>query len=144
MKDVVTVAGAVGGFSTFAKAAEAAGLGQSLMERGPYTVFAPTDTAFARMPAAARESLLADGAQLAATLANGVITGRLTTSSIFKQGSSTPPNANGGRLAIRVRDGKVFVNGAMVVRADLAGANGVIHGVDTVLLPEPLAVTDAR
>ena len=136
LKHIVGVVGERRELTIFARALAASGLGESLQDEGPYTMFPPTDSAFARLAPDALEALLGDRVRLVAMLSACVVKGRLTVSNVLTNGGSTPPTLNGRRITIQVRDGKVFVDGAMVVRADIAGTNGVIHGVDSVMLPE--------
>jgi len=132
---VAKVASAVGGFTTFCRALTDTTLAETLREDGPFTIFAPTDAAFARLPAGALDALLGDVERRTATLAYCVVTGRLTLPNILKTPGSTPPSLGGLPLTIRIRDGRVLVDDAMIVRSDIACSNGVIHGIDSVLTP---------
>ena len=136
MRDIVGIADGEDGFLVFARMLRAAGIAETLHSEGPYTVFAPTDAAFARMPEGALEALLADPERLTATMMYHVVTGRLTVGNIIRTGGSTPPSVGGQRLTIKARDGKVFVDGAMVVRADVAASNGIVHGIDSLMAPQ--------
>lgn len=135
MKDIVQVATDAGTFTTLVTALKAAGLVETLQGEGPFTVFAPSDAAFARLPAGTLESLLADREALAAILTFHVVPGRVTAADIVQAGGATPRTVNGQPLDIQLRDGTVFVNGARVVTADVGASNGVIHVIDSVLLP---------
>ncbi len=134
-KTIVQVATEAGTFETLVAAVKAAGLAETLMGEGPFTVFAPTDAAFAKLPAGTVEALLADKAKLASILTYHVVAGRVPSSAIVQAGSAAPKTVNGATLDARVRGGKVYVNGAQVTAADVAASNGVIHVIDTVLMP---------
>ena len=137
MKTIVQVATEAGSFTTLLTAVKAAGLVETLQGEGPFTVFAPIDPAFARLPKATLDALLADREALRAVLTFHVVPGRVMAADIVKAGGATPKTVNGAPLAITVRDGKVFVNGAQVITADVAASNGVIHIIDSVLVPAP-------
>ncbi len=133
-KDIVATAVAAGSFNTLAAALQAAGLVQTLQGPGPFTVFAPTDAAFAKLPAGTVEALLADRAKLTAILTYHVVPGRVLASDVVKlTGAKT---VNGASVTIRVVDGKVMIDNATVVSADVQATNGVIHVIDTVILPK--------
>ena len=134
-KNIVEVATAAGSFTTLLTAVKAAGLVETLQGSGPFTVFAPSDAAFAKVPKATLDELLADKAALRSVLTFHVVPGRVVAGDIVKAGGAMPKTVNGQRLDIKVRDGKVYVNGAQVVTADVPASNGVIHVIDTVLLP---------
>jgi uncharacterized surface protein with fasciclin (FAS1) repeats len=135
MKTIVQVAAEAGTFNTLVAAVKAAGLAETLQGPGPFTVFAPTDAAFAKLPAGTVEGLLADKEKLASILTYHVLSGKVAAADIIKTNGAKPTTVNGQPLDIVVRDGKVFVNGAQVVTADVAASNGVIHIIDSVLLP---------
>jgi uncharacterized surface protein with fasciclin (FAS1) repeats len=132
--DIVQTAVAAGSFTTLAKAIEAAGLVETLKGEGPFTVFAPTDEAFAKLPAGALDSLLADKEKLAKVLTYHVVPGKVTSGDVAALTSAK--TVNGGELAVAAANGKVTIGGATVTQADIAASNGVIHVIDTVLLPE--------
>jgi uncharacterized surface protein with fasciclin (FAS1) repeats len=134
-KDIVQTAVAAGTFNTLVAAVKAAGLVETLQGKGPFTVFAPTDAAFAKLPAGTVEGLLANPQQLAKILTFHVVPGKVMAADIVKAQRATPTTANGRKLDVAVRDGGVVVNGAKVVTADVVASNGVIHVIDTVLLP---------
>ena len=144
MKNIVEIAVEAGNFNTLVAAVKAAGLAETLQGAGPFTVFAPTDTAFAKLPAGTVESLLADKEKLASILTYHVVSGKVLAGDIVKTNGATPTTVNGLPLDIVVRDSKVFVNGAQVVTADIAASNGVIHVIDTVLLPAAAPVGAGR
>ena len=126
---------AAGNFTTLVKALQAAELVEALSGEGPFTVFAPTDAAFAKVPAATLESLLKpeNRDQLVAVLTFHVVPGRVMAADAVKLSNAT--TLNGQRFDIAVRDGKVFVGEAQVVRTDIPCSNGVIHVIDAVILP---------
>ena len=135
-KDIVGVAVDAGSFTTLVAALKAAGLVQTLQGKGPFTVFAPTDAAFAKLPKGTVEALLADKEQLTAILTYHVVPGKVTAADVVKMGRGNPATVNGQTLAINVSNGKVYVNDATVVTADVMATNGVINVIDTVVLPK--------
>jgi uncharacterized surface protein with fasciclin (FAS1) repeats len=144
MKNIVQVAVEAGSFNTLVTAVKAAGLAETLQGAGPFTVFAPTDAAFAKLPAGTVEALLADKQKLASILTYHVVGGKVMAADIAKTHGATAVTVNGLPLDIVVRDGKVFVNGAQVVTADIPASNGVIHVIDAVLLPSAAPVAAGR
>jgi uncharacterized surface protein with fasciclin (FAS1) repeats len=120
------------GFNTLAKAVKEAGLQQTLTTGGPFTVFAPTDEAFAALPAGVLESLLADKDALKNVLLYHVVAGEVTAAQVVSLTSATM--ANGDAVTIDARSG-VKVNQANVVKTDIMAKNGVIHVIDAVLIP---------
>jgi uncharacterized surface protein with fasciclin (FAS1) repeats len=133
--NIVAVAQSAGSFQTLLAAAAAAGLVETLSGPGPFTVFAPTDEAFAKLPAGTVEALLQDREKLAAILKYHVVPGRVMAADVIAAGTATPATVQGQTLNIRVMNGMVHINGGMVVMADVTASNGVIHVIDTVLLP---------
>jgi len=121
-------------FSTLLSAVQAAGLVDTLSGAGPYTVFAPTNAAFAKIPQADLQALLNDREKLRAVLLYHVVPGRVTSAQVTKLSSAT--TAQGGALDISTMNGAVMVNDARVTRVDIGASNGVIHVVDTVLMPQ--------
>ena len=132
-QDIVDIAVANGSFKTLVAAVAAAGLVETLKSEGPFTVFAPTDAAFAKLPAGTVEALLQDKAKLTAILTYHVVPGTVLAADVVKLTSAT--TVHGGTVAIATRDGKVMINGAEVLAADVTASNGVIHVIDSVLLP---------
>ncbi len=132
-KDIVATAVAAGSFTTLATALQAAGLVATLQGPGPFTVFAPTDAAFAKLPAGTLEALLKDKAKLAAILTYHVVAGKVEAKDVVKLTSAT--TVNGAAVTIKVVNGKVMINNATVTSADVQASNGVIHVIDTVILP---------
>jgi uncharacterized surface protein with fasciclin (FAS1) repeats len=137
MGDIVQVAIDAGSFTTLVAAVKAAGLVETLQGEGPFTVFAPSDDAFAKLPKGTIEALLADKAALTAVLTLHVVPGRVAAADILKAGGAEPRTVNGQALDIEVHGNGVRVNGATVTTADIPASNGVIHVIDTVLLPAP-------
>jgi uncharacterized surface protein with fasciclin (FAS1) repeats len=133
--DIVAVAVGAGTFQTLVAAVQAAGLVETLQGAGPFTVFAPTDEAFAKLPAGTVEKLLADPAALRKVLTYHVVPGKVMAADVLRAGSANPATVQGQALTIRVEGGKVRVDGATVIAADVAASNGVIHVIDTVVLP---------
>ena len=134
-KDIVDTAVAAGQFKTLAAALEAADLVGTLKGDGPFTVFAPTDAAFAKLPAGTVESLLKpeNRDQLVAILTYHVVPGKVKAADVVKL--SEAKTVNGQEVAITVADNGVQVNDANVIKTDIGASNGVIHVIDTVILP---------
>ncbi|NCB02700.1 MAG: fasciclin domain-containing protein [Spirochaetia bacterium] len=132
-KDIVDTAVADGRFTTLAAALGAAGLIDTLKSDGPFTVFAPTDDAFAKLPAGTVEALLNDIPTLTNILLYHVVSGSVMAGDVVKLSSA--PTVLGKDVAIKVADGKVMVNNSQVIITDIEASNGVIHVIDAVLLP---------
>ncbi|MHC4975678.1 MAG: fasciclin domain-containing protein [Planctomycetota bacterium] len=135
-RDIIDVAADAGSFSTLAAALEATGLISALQADGPFTVFAPTDEAFAKLPAGTVENLLKPENidQLRSILLYHVVEGRVYSDQAAKLNKA--PTLQGTNVKIRAKSGKVMINDSKVVGADIDASNGVIHVIDTVLLPE--------
>jgi len=135
-KDIVDTAVSAGTFKTLAAALTAAGLVETLKGQGPFTVFAPTDEAFAKLPDGTVKSLLQpqNKQKLTAILTYHVVAGNVKAADVIKLSSAK--TLNGQSVTIKVVGGNVLINGATVVNADIAATNGTIHVVDTVLLPK--------
>lgn len=135
-KDIVDTAVAAGSFKTLAAALQAADLVDTLKGPGPYTVFAPTDDAFNKLPAGTVESLLKpeNKEKLRAILLYHVVAGDVTSAKVAKMTSAE--TVNGQEVAIKAHHGAVMINNAKVIKADIGCSNGVIHVIDTVLLPK--------
>ena len=131
-KNIVETAREAGSFTTLLAAVDAAGLGETLAEGGPFTVFAPSDEAFAKLPAGTVESLLVDPAKLTDVLTYHVVPGRVSAAEAAMLSSA--PTMQGTDLPLAANAG-VEVGDAHVVTADLQASNGVIHVIDRVLLP---------
>lgn len=132
-KDIVDTAVADGRFKTLATALTTAGLVETLKGKGPFTVFAPTDEAFAKLPAGTLNALLADKPQLTAVLTYHVVSGRVMAADVVKLTSANTVNTK--PVTIKVDGGKVYVNDAQVIITDILTSNGVIHVIDKVILP---------
>ncbi|MBM3790185.1 MAG: fasciclin domain-containing protein [Acidobacteria bacterium] len=134
--DIIDVAVSAGSFNTLAAALKAAGLVETLQGMGPFTVFAPTDDAFAKLPAGTVESLLKpeNKAKLAGILTYHVVAGTVMAKDVVNLKSAK--TVNGKELTIKTAMGKVMVDGATVTKTDIMASNGVIHVIDTVVLPQ--------
>jgi uncharacterized surface protein with fasciclin (FAS1) repeats len=135
-KDLVAVATEAGNLNALVGALQAAGLVDVLKAPGPYTVFAPTDEAFAKLAKGALDSLLADKEKLASLLTYHVVRGQVRSKDLIKTSGAIPATLNGLLLKVQTRDNKLSVNGAKVVKSDVAASNGVIHLIDAVLVPK--------
>jgi uncharacterized surface protein with fasciclin (FAS1) repeats len=135
-KDIVDTAVAAGSFKTLATALQAAGLVETLKGKGPFTVFAPTDAAFAKLPAGTVEGLLKpeNKAKLASILTYHVVAGNVKAADVVKL--TEAKTVNGQSVKISVANGGVKVDGANVVTTDIAATNGTIHVIDAVILPK--------
>lgn len=136
MPGSTTIAGIVAtnpDFSTLLAALKAAGLDKTLAEKGPYTVFAPTNAAFAKIPKADLDALLADPAKLKAVLLYHVVAGQVMAADVVKL--TTADTVNGAAVDIQVDGSTVAINNATITRADVPAINGVVHFIDTVLMP---------
>jgi transforming growth factor-beta-induced protein len=139
--DIVDTAVSAGNFTTLATALEAAGLVDTLKGPGPFTVFAPTDAAFAELPAGTLDSLLANPDQLRAVLTYHVVAGRVTAADVVKLHSAT--TVQGEDVAISTSGSSVRINNATLTTADIMASNGVIHVIDTVILPPSMSAQAA-
>ena len=133
-KDIVTIAVESGTFNTLAKALTETGLVETLKADGPYTVFAPTDEAFAKLPKGTIEALLKDKEALKKILLYHVVSGKVTSKEVVKLNKAE--TLEGQNVKIKVIDGSVMINNSKVTTADVMASNGVIHIIDTVLIPE--------
>ncbi|MCC6678837.1 MAG: fasciclin domain-containing protein [Phycisphaerales bacterium] len=133
--DIVDTAVSAGKFNTLAAALKAAGLLETLKGKGPFTVFAPTDDAFAKLPKGTVETLLKpeNKDKLTAILTYHVVAGSVMAADVVKLAGAT--TVNGQRIDIKTSNGAVMVDGAKVIQTDIAASNGVIHVIDTVMLP---------
>ena len=134
-RNIVQVATQNGSFNTLVAAVKAAGLAETLQGAGPFTVFAPTDAAFAKLPPGTVDALLANKEALASILTYHVVSGKTVAADITRMNGAMPSTVNGQPLNITVSNGRVYVNGAQVVTADVQASNGVIHVIDAVLMP---------
>ena len=135
-KDIVDTAVAAGSFKTLAAALQAAGLVDTLKGKGPFTVFAPTDDAFAKLPAGTVESLLKpeNKAKLQRILTYHVVAGKVMAADVVKVTSAKA--VSGDTITVSATGGRVKVDAANVVKTDIAATNGVIHVIDAVILPK--------
>ncbi|MBT8398267.1 MAG: fasciclin domain-containing protein [Gemmatimonadetes bacterium] len=132
--NIVETAVSAGSFNTLVTAVKAADLVETLSSPGPFTVFAPTDEAFAEIPADRLNALLADKEALTAVLTYHVVAGKVMSGDVVKLSSAA--TVNGQSVDIKVMDGKVMIDGAEVVTADIEATNGVIHVINKVILPD--------
>ncbi len=132
-KDIVDTAIAAGQFKTLVKLVQEAGLVDALRGEGPFTVFAPTDQAFAKLPKAQVDALLSDKEALKQVLLYHVVSGKVTSDQVVKLKKAK--TLQGAEVKISTARGKVRINNATVVKADIMCTNGVIHVIDTVILP---------
>jgi len=132
-KNIVDSAAAAGNFTTLIAGIKAAGLAETLTGKGPFTVFAPTDEAFKKLPHGALDALLKDKAKLKAVLSYHVVTGYIAAKDV-KAGEVM--TTQGSALTAAVSSSGAQVNGAHVKQADIAATNGVIHAIDAVILPK--------
>jgi uncharacterized surface protein with fasciclin (FAS1) repeats len=123
------------GFTTLTAAVKAAGLEETLTEKGPFTVFAPTDEAFAKLPEGTVEGLLADPDKLKKVLLYHVVSGAVTSDQVVKLKDAM--TVEGSKVAIDAKEG-VRINDAQVIKADIEAKNGIVHVIDTVLIPADL------
>ena len=134
-KDIVDTAVGAGSFKTLVAAVQAAGLVETLKGEGPFTVFAPTDEAFAKLPAGTVETLLKpeNKAKLVAVLTYHVVPGKVMAADVVKL--TEAPTVQGAKAKVKVADGTVMIDGAKVIKTDIETSNGVIHVIDAVILP---------
>jgi uncharacterized surface protein with fasciclin (FAS1) repeats len=132
-RNIVQTAVAAGQFKTLTKLVKEAGLAGTLQTKGPFTVFAPTDAAFANVPQATLAALAKDKAKLRAVLLYHVVQGKLTAAQVVKLDSVR--TLNGQWLKVRVNHGTVTIGGARIIKTDIGASNGVIHVINKVLIP---------
>jgi uncharacterized surface protein with fasciclin (FAS1) repeats len=136
-KDIVDTAVAAGSFKTLATALTEAGLIETLKGKGPFTVFAPTDEAFAKIAKKDLDALLKDKKKLTAVLTYHVVPGSVMAADVMKmKDGSMVKTVEGREFKLGLKDGKVMVDGATVTKTDIAASNGVIHVIDTVIMPK--------
>jgi len=135
MHDIIDTAVAAGSFKTLAAAVTAAGLVPTLKGEGPFTVFAPTDDAFAKLPAGTVDALLKDIPKLTAILTYHVVAGKVMAADVLTLDGKTATTVNGATVAISTKDGVKLNGAANVVTTDIECTNGVIHVIDSVILP---------
>jgi uncharacterized surface protein with fasciclin (FAS1) repeats len=134
MNNIVETAVSAGSFKTLVTAVQAAGLEETLKGKGPFTVFAPTDEAFAKLPKGTVEGLLQDKTKLAQVLTYHVVAGKVMAGDVIKLDSAT--TVQGQSVQFGRNNGSVTVDKANVVKTDIACSNGVIHVIDAVILPQ--------
>ena len=134
-KDIVDTAVGAGSFKTLVAAVQAAGLVETLKGAGPFTVFAPTDEAFGKLPACTVETLLKpeNKAKLVAVLTYHVVPGKVMAADVVK--ITEAPTVQGSKVKVKVEDCTVMIDGAKVVKTDIETSNGVLHVIDAVILP---------
>ncbi|HEX4948033.1 MAG TPA: fasciclin domain-containing protein [Blastocatellia bacterium] len=135
-KDIVDTAVAAGSFKTLATALTEAGLIETLKSNGPFTVFAPTDEAFAKIPKAQLEALLKEKEALTKVLTYHVVKGKVPAGEVVKLNGKAVGTVEGSTVKVKVNGDKVMVNNANVVKTDIMTSNGVIHVIDTVIMPK--------
>ncbi len=135
--DIVDTAVSAGNFTTLVAAVKAAGLVDTLKGPGPFTVFAPTDAAFAKLPAGTVEGLLKNPEKLKDILLYHVVSGKVLAADVMKMKSAK--TVEGNSVKIHAMHGKVMINNADVVKADIVCDNGIIHVIDTVIMPRQMA-----
>ena len=133
-KDIVTIAVEAGNLTTLATALTETGLVEALQGDGPFTVFAPTDDAFAKLPEGTLEALINDKETLKKILLYHVVAGEVTSKEVVNL--KRAETLAGKNINIKVKDGSVMINDSKIIGADIMASNGVIHVIDTVLLPE--------
>lgn len=138
-QDIIDTAVAAGSFKTLAKALTEAGLIDTLKGPGPFTVFAPTDEAFAKIPAKDLEELMMDKKRLTSVLTYHVVPGKVMALEVMKMKDGTRvKTVEGSELVIGHQGGKVMIDKALVSKTDIVTTNGVIHVIDTVIMPAPI------
>ncbi|MCX6829725.1 MAG: fasciclin domain-containing protein [candidate division Zixibacteria bacterium] len=133
MNNIVQTAISAGSFKTLVAAVQAAGLAETLSGNGPFTVFAPTDEAFAKLPAGTVDALLKDKEKLASILTYHVVSGQVTAADAVKLTEAKTVNGQSFKI-VAGKDG-VMIDNAKVIKADIMTSNGVIHVIDSVMLP---------
>lgn len=133
--DIVDTAVASGKFPTLVKLVQAAGLVDTLKGKGPFTVFAPTEEAFAKLPKATVDALLKDKKALAEVLTYHVVAGKVLAADVVKMNGKSAATVQGQKVKIKVKHGSVTINKSKVIQTDILTSNGVIHVIDTVLIP---------
>jgi len=138
--DIVGAATSAGRFSFLIRAIKAAGLVDTLRGGGPFTLFAPTDAAFTRVPSYRLETLLNDPEELADTLRSHVVPGRIFAADVIRYRNSTSRTLYGRPVSVAARSGRIYYGGALVSRTDILASNGVIHELEDLLLLEAASV----
>jgi len=138
--DIVGAAASAGRFTWLVRAIKVAGLVDTLRGGGPFTLFAPTDAAFTKIPADRLETLLSDPDELADTLRSHVVSGRIFAADIIRYRNSTSRTLDGRPVSVAARSGRIYYGGALVSRTDIPASNGVIHELEQLLLLEAASV----
>ena len=138
--DIVGAAASAGRFSLLIRAIKATGLVDTLRGGGPFTLFAPTDAAFTRVPSYRLETLLNDPEELADTLRSHVVPGRILAADVVRYRNSTSRTLAGRPVSVAARSGRIYYGGALVSRTDILASNGVIHELEEVLLLDTASV----
>jgi uncharacterized surface protein with fasciclin (FAS1) repeats len=138
--DIVGAATSAGRFSFLIRAIRVAGLVDTLRGGGPFTLFAPTDAAFTRVPSYRLETLLNDPEELADTLRSHVVPGRILAADVVRYRNSTSRTLYGRPVSVAARSGRIYYGGALVSRTDILASNGVIHELEDLLLLEAASV----
>jgi uncharacterized surface protein with fasciclin (FAS1) repeats len=138
--DIVGVATSAGRFTSLVQAMKVTGFTDTLRGRGPFTLFAPSDAAFAKILGDRLETLLGDTGELADMLRGHVVSGRILGADIVRYRNSTSRTLNGRPVSMAARSGRIYVGGALVSRTDMLAWNGVIHQLEDLLLPEVASV----
>ena len=133
--DIMETARAAGNFKTFEKAVAEAGLTETLKGSGPFTIFLPTDDAFAKLPPGRLAALMKDKAALKEVLLYHVVTGSVSAADIAKLNGKGRKTAEGGDAQIMMMGSEIMVNNANVIRSDIKASNGIIHIIDAVMMP---------
>jgi uncharacterized surface protein with fasciclin (FAS1) repeats len=133
---IVDVAAGNPDFSTLVTALKAAGLDKTLAGTGPFTVFAPNNAAFNKIPKADLDALLANKAELTKVLTYHVVSGKVAAADVMRMDGKMAKTVEGSDLKVSIKGPNVEINNATVIKADIGASNGVIHGVDTVLMPK--------
>jgi uncharacterized surface protein with fasciclin (FAS1) repeats len=133
--DIVETLNSAGNFKTFTKALAEAGLTETLKGPGPFTVFAPSDDAFSKLPPGRLAALLKDKSALKEVLLYHVVTGSLTAADIGKLNGKSKKTAEGGEAKIMTMGAGIMVNNATVTKSDIMATNGIIHAIDSVMMP---------
>jgi uncharacterized surface protein with fasciclin (FAS1) repeats len=138
--DIVGALTSAGRFTLLVQAIKVADLLDTLRGGGPFTLFAPSDAAFAKIPAERLDTLLANREQLTDTLRSHIVLGRILAADIMRYRSSRSQALNGRPLSVAARSGRIYVGGALVARTDMLASNGIIHEFDDLLLLEAASV----
>lgn len=140
MKNIVEIVSEDGGFQTLAAAIRAAGLAEILQTKGPFTLFAPTDVAFTRLPGGTLSALLKEPRKLADVLLYHVVPATMLSADLISNRRTRPATLNGTTVEVELYGSGLHVNGSIMTERDVLGSNGVVHVIESVLLPLPAIV----